>query len=114
MGEIFGVDVSGLGDGFVFYFYGEEGCAGDSCCAALTEEAGFGDAVGFGLKARGQIKDVAADRVGYVDGGGGVGEFAGVARGLEMIEDHVAEHVSVSQVAHDSGNRWMLTGVKKV
>jgi hypothetical protein len=32
---------------------------------------------------------------------------------LEMIKDGVAEHVLVSQVAHDSGNRWTLTGVKR-
>jgi hypothetical protein len=33
---------------------------------------------------------------------------------LEMVEDGIAEHALVSQVAHDSGNRWMITGVKKV
>src|ERR1700722_15502903 len=114
MGEIVGVDLRGFGDSFVFYFYGEEGRAGDGGGAALTEEAGLSDAVGFGFQACGEIEDVAADRIGDVDARAGVGKFAGVARGLEMIEDHVAEHVLVSQVAHESGNRWMLRGVQKV
>ena len=113
-GKIFSVDVSGFGDGFIFYFYGKKRCAGDGGGAALAEEAGFGDAVGLGFEARGEIEDVATDGVGDVDGGGGVGEFSGVARGLEMSEDGVAEHTLVSQVAGGSGNRWMLTGVKKV
>lgn len=58
----------------------------------MTEEAGLGDAVGFGFKARGEMEDVTADGVGDVDARGGVGEFAGVARGLEVVEDGVAEH----------------------
>ena len=113
-GKIFSVDVSGFGDGFIFYFYGKKRCAGDGRGAALAEEAGFGDAVGFGFEARGEIEDVSANWIGDVNGGGGVGEFACVARGLEMVEDGIAEHALVSQVAHDSGNRWMITGVKKV
>ena len=53
MGKIFGGDASGFGDGFVFYFYGEERCAGDGGGATLAEEAGFGDAVGFRFEAGG-------------------------------------------------------------
>jgi len=101
---MFSVDVGGFGNGFVFHFYGEEGCAGDGGGAALTEEAGLGDAVGFGFEAGGEIEDVAADWVGDVDGGGGVGEFSGVARGLEMIEDDVAEHCLSIPSVGGSGN----------
>lgn len=114
VGKIFGVDVSGLRDGFVFYLYGEEGCAGDRGGAALTEEAGFGDAAGCGIQARCEVENVTADGIGDVNARGGVGKFSGVARGLEVVEDGGAEHVLVSQVAHDSGNRWTLTRVKKV
>jgi len=103
-GQIFGVDASGFGDGFVFYFYGEKRCAGDSCCATLTEEAGFGDAVSFGVETCGEIEDVAADWVDDVDGGCGVGEFSCVARGLEMIEDRVAEHCLSIPRVRGSGN----------
>jgi len=84
-GKIFGVDVGGFGDGFVFYFYGEEGCASDGGGAALAEEAGLGDAVGFWFEAGGEIEGVAADGVGDVDARGGVGKVACVARGLEMV-----------------------------
>ena len=80
----------------------------------MTEETGFGDAIGFGFESSGEMEDVAADGIGDIDGGGGVGKFACVARRLEMVEDGVAEHVLVSQGVHDSGNRWTLTGVKKV
>ena len=109
IGKIFGVDLRGFGNSFVFYFYGEEGGAGDGGGAALTEEAGLGDAVGSWFHARGKREDVAADGVGYVDGRGGVGEFACVARGLEMIEDGIAEHgLSIPRVG-GSGNGWILT-----
>ena len=58
----------------------------------MTEETGFGDAIGFGFESSGEMEDVAADGIGYVDGGGGVGKFACVARGLEMVEDGIAQH----------------------
>jgi hypothetical protein len=67
---------------------------------------------GFGLEAGGEIEDVAADWVGYVDGGGGVGEFSGIARGLEMVEDSVAEHCLSIPSAYGSG-KWMFIRVKK-
>ncbi len=39
------------------------------------------------------MQDIAADGVGDFDGGTGVGEFADVARRLEVVEDSCAEHV---------------------
>ena len=59
---------------------------------------------GFGLEARGEIEDVAADWVGHVDRGCGVGKFSCVARGLEMIEDSIAEHGLSIPSADGSGN----------
>ena len=112
MGKIFGVDLRGFGNGFVFHFYGEEGCAGDGGGATLAEKAGFGDVVGFGFEARGEIEDVAADWIGDVDRCCGVGEFSGIARGLEMVEDSVAEHCLSIPSAYGSG-KWMLIRVKK-
>jgi len=79
-GKVFGVDLRGFGNGFVVYFYGEEGCTGDGGGATLAQEAGLRDAVGSWFYARGKREDVAADRIGDVDGGGGVGEFACVTR----------------------------------
>jgi hypothetical protein len=104
IGKIFGVDLRGFGNGFVFYFYGEEGCAGDGGGAALAEEAGLGDAVGFWFHARGKREDVAADGIGDIDGRGGVGEFACVARGLEMVENRIAEHCLSIPRVRGSGN----------
>jgi hypothetical protein len=104
VGKVFGVDVRGFGDGFIFYFYGEEGCAGDGGGTALAEEAGLGDAIRCGVQAGGEIEDVAADWVGDVDGGCGVGKFSSVARGFEVVEDGVAEHcLSIPRVS-GSGN----------
>lgn len=112
IGKIFGVDVRGFGDGFVLQLHGEEGCAGDGGSAALTEETGLGDEVVFGFESRGEIKDVAADWIGDVDGGGGVGKFSCVARGLEVIEDGVVQHcLSIPSV--DGSGKWKPTGVKR-
>ena len=60
--------------------------------------------VGFAFEARGEIEDVAADWIGDVDRCCGVGEFSGVARGLEMVEDGVAEHGLSIPRADGSGN----------
>ena len=38
------------------------------------------------------MQDVAADGIGDFDSGGRIGEFAGVARGLEMVEEDGGEH----------------------
>ena len=38
------------------------------------------------------MQDVAANGIGDFDGGGGVGELADVAGGLEVVEDGFAEH----------------------
>jgi hypothetical protein len=108
MGNIFGVDASGFGDGFVLQLHGEKGCTGDGGGAALTEEAGLGDVVGFGFQSRGEIEDVAADWIGHVDRGSGVGKFSCVARRLEMVEDGVAEHCLSIPRADGSGNALEL------
>ena len=49
------------------------------------------------------MEDVAADWIGDLDGGGGVGKFSCIARGLEVVEDGVAEHGLVSQGRMDRG-----------
>ena len=58
----------------------------------------------LGFQARGEIEDVAADWVGHVDGGGGVGKSACITRGLEVIEDGIAEHCLSIPRADQSGN----------
>src|SRR5208337_3025562 len=40
----------------------------------------------------GELQDVATDGIGDFDFGGGIGEFAGVAGGLEMVEEGGGEH----------------------
>lgn len=40
-----------------------------------------------------KLKNIAADRIADFDGGVGAGEFSGVARTAEVVEDGVAEHV---------------------
>jgi len=89
-GDTFRGDSAGIGDIFADEFFGEERSAGDCRSTALAEETRFGDASVF--DSSGEMQNVSADRVGNFDGGGGVGEFADVARIFEVIEDGVAEH----------------------
>jgi len=44
------------------------------------------------FKEDGELQDIAADGIGDFDFCGGVGKFAGVARGLEVIEEGRGEH----------------------
>ena len=89
---MFGGNLCGFRGGFVLQLDGEERGTGNGGSAALAKETGFGDAIGFGLQAGGEVEDVAAYRIGDVDGSGGVGEFSSVAWGLEVVEDGGTEH----------------------
>jgi hypothetical protein len=40
----------------------------------------------------GELEDIATDGIGDFDFGGGVGKFADVARGLEVVEEGRREH----------------------
>ena len=42
--------------------------------------------------AREQLENIAADRIADLDGNGGIGKLAGIARIAEMVEKRFAEH----------------------
>jgi hypothetical protein len=90
LGNFFGSDGAELPRGFSEHEFGELGAAGDGSDAAAGFEAGFGDAAV--IKARGELENVAAGGIGDLDGGGGVGEITGVARGFEVVEDGGGVH----------------------
>jgi hypothetical protein len=49
------------------------------------------------IENRGELQDVAADRISDFDAGGSAGEFTRIARVLEMIEESATEHVESIQ-----------------
>ncbi len=71
-------------------FSEERGC-GDRGSAAAAEKTGCMDAIV--VEDGCELQDVSADRIADFDAGGGSGEFASIARALEVVEERVAEHV---------------------
>ena len=57
------------------------------------------------IENRGELQDVAANRIADFDAGGCAGEFTRIARVLEMIEESVTEHVESIQGAVTSVQR---------
>jgi hypothetical protein len=87
-----------------FELFGEERSASDCSRAAATEETNFGDAAVF--KPSKELQDVAANGIGHFDGSGGAGEFAGVARIAEVIENGFAEHcpsIAINRAIFNAG-----------
>ena len=90
-GNRFRRDLSGFRECAAAELLGEERSAGDGGGATAAEETDFADAARF--ESGEKFEDVAADRIAHLDGGSGVGKFAGVSRVAEVIENSVAEHL---------------------
>ncbi len=86
----FGRDFTGFRECAAAKLLGQERCAGDGGRATATEEASFGNAARF--EAREELENVSANGICDFDGCGGAGEFAGVARIAEMVENGFAKH----------------------
>lgn len=89
-GKRFSSDGAGFCQCSAVKLHGEERSASDGSSATATKKASFRDAARF--EARGELEDVAANRVRNFDDCGGAGQLTGVTRVLEMIENGFAKH----------------------
>ena len=81
--ETFRRQGAGLGDRPPTDLHGEQRRAGYRGSATAAEEARLSDMSVH--DPRGELEDVAADRIAHFDGGSGAGKFAGVSRVAEVI-----------------------------
>lgn len=89
-GDIRSRDLTRVGQRFTPDKFRERGCRSERSDAALAFETDVGDAAVF--DARGEAEDVAANRIGDIDGCCGVGKVASIARVLKMVEDDGGVH----------------------
>lgn len=71
-------------------FFRKERGGGDGGRAAATEKSDFANPLA--VQNRCQLENVPADGIADFDFDRGAGEFAGIARVLEMVEQRIAEH----------------------
>ena len=110
VGQIIWADDASFLQSFIGEFYGEQRGTSDRRGATLAKETRFDDAAV--CDAGVEMEHIAANRIGHLYAGGGVGKLAHIARGLEVIEERFTEHEFSIPRVNETGNALSLMAGK--
>ena len=89
-GKRFGRDLTGFRECAATELLGDKRSAGDGRCAAAAQKTRFSNPARF--EPREEFENITTNGIGRFDGCSSAGQFAGVARIAEVIENGFAEH----------------------